>query len=99
MNRLSSLTKKINSKGRYYRYAKYPVVPLSFSDIYIITRKEDRLDLLADQFYGNTELWWIITMANLGKIKRDSFFVEGGLQIRIPQDTQSVIDEYKRINS
>ena len=99
MNRLSSLTKKINSKGRYYRYAKYPVVPLSFSDIYIITRKEDRLDLLADQFYGNTELWWIITMANLGKIKRDSFFVKGGLQIRIPQDTQSIIDEYKRINS
>ena len=38
-------------------------------------------------------------MANLGKIKRDSFFIKGGLQIRIPQDTQSVIDEYNRINS
>ncbi len=99
MNRLSSLTKKINSKGNYYRYAKYPVVPLSFSDIYIITKNEDRLDLLADQFYGDTDLWWIITMANLGKIKRDSFFIKGGLQIRIPQDTQSVIDEYNRINS
>ena len=62
-------------------------------------KSEDRLDLLAEQFYGDTELWWIITIANLGKIKRDSFFVKGGLQIRIPQDTQSVIDEYKRINS
>tara|TARA_R110000851_G_scaffold261220_1_gene413716 strand:+ start:175 stop:477 length:303 start_codon:yes stop_codon:yes gene_type:complete len=98
-NRLSPLMKKRNTKGRYYKYAKYPVVPLSFNDIYIITKSEDRLDLLAEQFYGDTELWWIITIANLGKIKRDSFFVKGGLQIRIPQDTQSVIDEYKRINS
>ena len=99
MNRLKPILKKRNIRGRYYKQIKYPEVPLSFNDIYIITKSEDRLDLLAEQFYGDIELWWIITMANLGKVKRDSFFVKGGLQIRIPQDTQSVIDEYKRINS
>ena len=33
-------------------------------DIYIITQETDRLDLLAQQFYGESKLWWIIAQAN-----------------------------------
>ena len=99
MNRLKPLMVKAGPVGGYYKYSKYPVVPLSFDDIYIITKGEDRLDLLAEQFYKDVELWWVIAISNPDKIKRDSFFIKPGLQIRIPQDIQSIIDNYNRINS
>ena len=99
MNRLKSIIKKTGSRGRFYKYIKYPEVPLSFDDIYIITKIEDRLDLLAEQFYKDISLWWIISIANPGLVKRDSFFVPGGIQLRIPADTQSIIDNFNRLNS
>ena len=34
-------------------------------DIYIITQDSDRLDLLANQFYNDSRLWWIIAQANV----------------------------------
>ena len=99
MNRLKSIIKKTGSRGKFYKYIKYPEVPLSFDDIYIITKIEDRLDLLAEQFYKDISLWWIISIANPGLVKRDSFFVPGGIQLRIPADTQSIIDDFNRLNS
>lgn len=33
-------------------------------DIYIITQESDRLDLLANEFYNDSRLWWIIAQAN-----------------------------------
>ena len=98
MNRLKPILKKRNINGRYYKQIKYPEVPLSFDDIYIITKGEDRLDLLAEQFYKDISLWWVIAIANPNIVKRDSFFVPIGVQLRIPSDTQSVIDDFNRIN-
>ena len=99
MNRLKSIIKKTGSRGRFYKYIKYPEVPLSFDDIYVITKTEDRFDLLANQFYGDTSLWWIISIANPGLVKRDSFFVPGGIQLRIPANRQSIIEDFNRLNS
>ena len=99
MNRLKSIIKRTGSKGKFYKYIKYPEVPLSFDDIYIITKSEDRLDLLANQFYGDTSLWWIISIANPGLVKRDSFFVPGGVQLRIPANRQSIIEDFNNLNS
>ena len=99
MNRLKPILKKIGTRGQYYKYLKYPEVPLSFDDIYVITKREDRLDLLAEQFYKDTSLWWIISIANPELVKRDSFFVPGGVQLRIPANTQSIIDDFNRLNS
>ena len=99
MNRLKSIIKKTGSRGRFYKYIKYPEVPLSCDDIYVITKTEDRLDLLAEQFYGDTSLWWIISIANPNLVKRDSFFVPGGIQLRIPANRQSIIEDFNRLNS
>jgi nucleoid-associated protein YgaU len=54
----------------------------SESDYYIISREGDRLDTLAQQFYGDTTLWWVI--ANANNIGKGSFDVPAGMQIRIP---------------
>ena len=43
---------------------KYPNIPLQFSDNYVITTIGDRFDLLAQQYYNDSSLWWIISIAN-----------------------------------
>ena len=49
-------------KGIATRYETtiYDSVDSRDSDIYIIAQDGDRLDLLANQFYGNHSLWWFI---------------------------------------
>jgi len=98
-NRLSYIRTRINSdKKPYYRALKYPEITPSINDLYVITTVGDRLDLLADQFYGNVDYWWIIATTNPDIVRRDSFNLKPGLEIRIPADFQSIIEEFERIN-
>ena len=53
-------------------------------DIYIITQDSDRLDLLANQFYNDSRLWWIIAQAN--NINGANIGLDGGIQLRIPKN-------------
>jgi hypothetical protein len=68
----------------------YPVPRTSTTDTYITTTTPDRLDKLANDFYGDSQLWWIIASANgLGK---GTLMVPENTTIRIP--VQSGIDEF-----
>ena len=59
-----------NTEGKnYYRNIKYPEIPLSSEDIYVLTTVGDRLDSLAYQFYNDIRLWWIIAVANPQKLE------------------------------
>ena len=80
MNRLKPIIKKAGTRGQFYKYIKYPEVPLSFDDIYVITKREDRLDLLANQFYGDATFWWYIARAN----NLNSMVIPENIQLRIP---------------
>ena len=42
----------------------YPPIPPSNSDILYITNDSDYLDTLAQKFYGDVTLWFIIANAN-----------------------------------
>ena len=45
MNRLRNQEiKLIDGKKRYYKYLKYPEIPVDISDIYIITKIGENLD-------------------------------------------------------
>ena len=84
------------SGKRYYRGSKYPAVPYSDDDIYIITVYGDRLDLLAHHYYNNVNDYWIIMIAN--NISRDSIFVKPGTQLRIPTNISGIKEEYDQLN-
>ena len=89
---------KVNQDGTtYYVNNIYPDVPYSDSDIYVITTSGDRLDLLANDIYKDSSLWWIIASAN--GLPGDSLVPPIGGQLRIPIDIQSVINKYNSINS
>ena len=100
MNRIRNqqIKKSINQK-RYYKYLKYPEIPISIEDVYIITKTGDRTDLMASNYYGNSDLWWVLVKANPNKLKRDSFFIPVGIQIRIPSNIEGIIDEFENENS
>jgi nucleoid-associated protein YgaU len=82
---------------QYYATTLYQDIPLSNSDLYVTTTVGDRYDLLAQQFYGDSTLWWVIPMANNQLIK-DSLFPPVGLTIRIPSNVGNIVTEFRLIN-
>ena len=77
--RLAKIKINFENKLRYYKNIEYPSIKVDVNDIYIISKIGDRLDLLANDFYGNSRYWWVISRSNPGKIKSDSFFIDPGL--------------------
>lgn len=74
----------------------YPDIPRTSEDIWVQTDSGDRLDLLAHQYYGNAQYWWVIAQANgLGK---GTLCIEPGTQLRIPANVAN-IDEQQRKNN
>ena len=87
------------TKGkRYQSTTKYPDIPLSFNDIYVYTDEGDRFDILAQNYYSDSSLWWVISVAN-PQLTQMSMFPHLGVQIRIPMDIGGVIDQYNEFNA
>ena len=65
----------------------YSSIPETDSDIWVITQTGDRLDLLANQYYNDSTLWWYIAKAN------NLTFVSlpTGISLRIPATTEYAI--------
>ena len=97
-SRLRTLKVKNINRKKIYRALKYPKIPLSIEDIYIITTDGDRLDLLANQFYQDVDMWWIIATANPDIVKRDTFNLKPGLEIRIPTNIQGIMQNFESLN-
>jgi len=105
MNRYSNIEKIVNTNENvgvlntpYYKPNFYPEIPLNENDIYVITDFGDRLDLLANQFYGDITLYWIIASANPDVIDFGSIFIKEGTQLRIPLDISEIMRSYNNIN-
>ena len=91
-------TKRVDKIGtKYYLNTLYPDIPIVEGDSYIITTMGDRLDLLAQDFYNDISLWWIIASANA--LPGDSIYIPIGMQIRIPVDVQGAVNQYKQLNA
>lgn len=85
-----------NAKGRVYTSVYFPEIPVRDSDLYIITKETDRLDLLASRFYNDVTAWWIIAHANniIG-----TFYIAPGTQLRIPTDISQISSNLNTINN
>ena len=107
INRYQNIPKtKINGKV-VYRTSRYPNVPLSENDIYVITSQGDRFDILAQQFYNDSSLWWIISIANTSNpgnnlptsLPQNSLVIPEGIQIRIPSNPITILQVFNQLNS
>ena len=89
---------KTSEGKRYYNNIKYPEIPILDEDLYIISIVGDRVDSLARQYYGDSNLWWIISSANPEIIKGGSFGIKPGLEVRIPSNHVNVLEDYNTLN-
>jgi hypothetical protein len=85
----------------YYKTVFYPEVEESEEDIYVITDFGDRLDLLANQFYNDVTLYWVISIANPNVMNFGSLTITEGKQLRIPapQRLPDILDTYNIMNN
>ena len=90
-----------DSKDRILRYrdVKYPLIQRAINDIYVFTGDGDRYDILAQQYYNDSSLYWIISSANYGT-RPDSLLPPPGTQIRIPAPSRinEILSSYENLN-
>jgi hypothetical protein len=99
MNRYQNIPKiKIDGK-LVYQTSRYPEVPLSSNDIYVYTTQGDRFDVLAQQYYKDSSLWWVISIANTDKVNQSKIVIPEGFQIRIPSTYANVVRDFNILNA
>lgn len=97
MNRYDNIQRIKTSEGiSYLTTTNYPDIPRSDKDYYVITTVGDRYDKLAQQFYSDSSLWWIIASAN--NSQQASLVVEQGIQLRIPGNLETILINYRQAN-
>lgn len=74
---------------RTFKTTLMPTIPKSDEDIYIYTREGDRLDLLAYEYYGTAEYWWVLAQCNH---ITDSWAIKPGIRFRIPPSVDYIKD-------
>ena len=87
--------KKSKEGFRVYSTTYYPSIPLSDSDIFITTKESSRLDTLANQYYGDYSLWWVLAKANG---IRGKTALKAGQILRIPGQLPEILDNFEAIN-
>ena len=75
----------------------FPPIPISPDDIFVLSVEKDRYDLLANKFYGDPNLWWVIAQAN--KEVNGNLAVPIGRQIRIPQNISEILSNVNFVNA
>lgn len=96
-NRYTNITKVNTPEGRrYITNPLYPIIPETSEDIYVISSQGDRYDLLAQSFYGDVNLWWVIATAN--NSTQDDLAITPGRQLRIPASKDLVLSLYDQLN-
>ena len=81
----------------YYKGKYYPNIPLSENDVYVITTVGDRLDSLANSYYNDSTLWWVIAAANNNATK-GALYPTPGTQLRIPTNLNAVLSLFNQFN-
>jgi phage tail protein X len=99
MNRYQNIPKTKIEGNLVYQTSKYPEVPLSVNDIYVYTTQGDRFDVLAQQYYKDSSLWWVISIANTDKLNQSTLIIPEGIQIRIPATYANVIRDFNVLNA
>ena len=84
-------------KKRIQGQTIYPAILPRVTDLYIVVRDGQRMDTLANEYYGNPSMWWIIAQAN--NITGGTLFLKPGSSIRIPKDLASIQRELEKANT
>ena len=97
MNRYQGIGSRKDKDGKVLmKTVLYPDIPRSSDDLWVQTDSGDRLDLLAHQYYGNVQYWWIIAQAN--GVGKGTLYIEPGTQLRIPANAAGLEEQQRKLN-
>lgn len=96
-----SRTRFVNTKNRLDGKKQFtslimPSFSESSDDIVISINGATRLDQLAQQFFDDPTLWWVLAVYN--NLGEPSLYVKDQNYLRIPADIQSVFEKINRVN-
>ncbi len=92
----NNIIKKDKDNVRYFKPRIIPNVPIKDSDIFVYPVYGDRFDTLAQRYYGDSNLWWIIAKANEisdGRISPDPL-----VKLRIPTEIEDILQSISEAN-
>ena len=92
----SEILKTKETKKQYLESTIYPRIKATDTDFYIISEQGDRLDILSKKYYNDSTLWWIIATAN--NLNDATLSIEPGIQLRIPSDVSTILNDLQKIN-
>ena len=93
----NAIVKRDKNNIRYYKPTIVPNIPIKDSDVFVYPRYGDRFDTIAQRYYEDSNLWWIIAKANEignGKLAPDPL-----KKLRIPIEIDGILESVFRSNS
>ena len=91
-----NIVKKDRNNIRYYKPRIIPNIPIKDTDIFAYPIYGDRYDTMAQRYYDDSNLWWIIVKANDisdGKIAPDPL-----KKLRIPTEIDDILQSISQVN-
>ena len=75
---------------RYYKSTIVPNIPIRDTDIFAYPLYGDRFDTIANRYYGDPNLWWIIAKAN--EIGKGKISPDPEKKLRIPTEIEPILE-------
>lgn len=99
MNRYENIKRLRDDNGKaYIANPIYPTTEPTGQDVYFITKQGDRFDKMAQEFFSDSSLWWVIASEN-PHAYQGGIVPKLGVQIRIPANVSSTLQNYNNINN
>lgn len=93
----SNVIKKDRNNVRYYKPRIVPNIPIKDSDIFIYPLYGDRFDTLAQRYYEDSNLWWIIAKAN--ELSKGDIAPKSDVKLRVPTVIEDILEAVHNSNS
>ena len=81
---------------RYHKPTIVPNIPIKDSDIFVYPVYGDRFDTIAQRYYNDSTLWWIIAKAN--ELGKGQIGLDPEKKIRIPTEIGDIIELVENSN-
>ena len=93
----SAKIRKDKNGTRYYKPTIVPNVPIKDSDIFVYPVYGDRFETIAQRYYNDSTLWWIIAKAN--ELSRGEISADPLKKLRIPTEIDDILESVQKSNS
>ena len=89
--------KKDKDGKRYYKPTIVPNIPIKDSDIFVYPIYGDRFETIAQRYYNDSTLWWIIAKAN--ELSKGQISPDPLKKLRIPIEIDDILESVEKSNS